>query len=54
MKIIAFLASNLIRAVILTLVGVMGVLGFIMLCPFPAFWRELFAKGEGYAQEDKA
>ncbi|EDR9150305.1 hypothetical protein BSY48_004413 [Salmonella enterica subsp. enterica serovar Agbeni] len=53
MKVITYLAANLIRAVILTLVGIMGILGFIMLCPFPAFWRELLEKGEGYA-EDKA
>lgn len=48
MKIFAFLASNLIRALILGLVGVMGVLGFLMLCPFPAFWRELFSEDRGY------
>lgn len=51
MKIITFLASNLIRGLILSLVGVMGILGFIMLCPFPSFWRELSAKGVGYEEK---
>lgn len=51
MRVITFLASNLIRGLILGLVGVMGVLGFIMLCPFPAFWRELLSQDRGYAKD---
>lgn len=48
MRLIIFLASFFIRGLILGMVGVMGVLGFLMLCPFPSFWRELSAKGVGY------
>lgn len=51
MKVIIFLASNLIRVLILGLVGVMGVLGFLMLCPFPSFWRELTSQDRGYAKD---
>ena len=49
MSVITFLAGNLIRGLVLGLVGVMGVLGFLMLCPFPSFWKEILSKGKGYA-----
>ncbi|ECC3449549.1 hypothetical protein AH547_09810 [Salmonella enterica subsp. enterica] len=59
MKAISYLAALLIRSLsrlvslsvsglVLGVVGVMGILGFIMLAPFPSFWRELTAKGAGY------
>lgn len=48
MRVITFLASLFFRGLILGVVGVMGALGFLMLCPFPSFWRELSAKGAGY------
>lgn len=51
MRVITFLASNLIRGLVLGVVGVMGILGFLMLCPFPSFWRELSEKGSGYAKK---
>lgn len=50
MKVISYLVSFLIRVIVLGLVGVFGVLGFIMLAPFPSFWRELTARGSGYAK----
>lgn len=51
MRVITFLASNLIRGLVLGVVGVMGILGFIMLAPFPSFWRELSERGSGYAKK---
>lgn len=50
-KIPGLLAMMLARGLILGVVGVMGILGFIMLCPFPSFWRELSERGKGYAKE---
>lgn len=50
-KIISFVASLVIRGLVLGLVGFMGVLGFIMLAPFPSFWRELTERGSGYASK---
>lgn len=51
MKVISFLAVLLIRGLILGVVGIMGALGFLMLCPFPSFWRELSTRGSGYAEK---
>lgn len=53
MKLVSFLALMLVRALIFSLVGIIGAAGFIMLCPFPSFWRELRSQDRGYAQ-DKA
>lgn len=47
---VSFLASLLIRGLILGTVGIMGVLGFLILCPFPSFWRDLLTRDKGYAE----
>lgn len=41
------------RVLMLCMVGVMGLLGLIMLAPFPSFWREMVERGSGYAKETK-
>ncbi|EJN5909427.1 hypothetical protein ABE356_000219 [Escherichia coli] len=53
MRMISFLALSFLRVLMLGLIGLMGALGFLMLCPFPSFWRELTERGSGYAK-DKA
>ena len=50
MKVVSFLALSFLRVLVLGLIGLMGALGFLMLCPFPSFWRELTAQGSGYAK----
>lgn len=40
------------RVLMLCMVGLLGLLGFIMLAPFPSFWRELVHREDrGYAKE---
>lgn len=41
-----------IRALVLIIVGIFGILGLIICAPFPSFWRDVTERGSGYAKEE--
>lgn len=41
----SFILLNLLRALIFSVVGIMGIIGFLLCALFPSFWKELGSRG---------
>ncbi|EDD0902674.1 hypothetical protein GAV44_23270 [Salmonella enterica subsp. enterica serovar Newport] len=50
-KVISVAALAILQLLIIAFMVVMGIIGFIMLAPFPGFWKEILSEdGSGYGK----